>query len=739
MNCQKCGTPLNEGQKFCTICGTPCGAPTTKRMCPNCASELMDGACFCFNCGAPVQAAPAENAQPALAGMPAAPVQESGTAPEQPAQYKAEAPKAASVKRNAIILVVVLVVLLAGTFATLFAVGASKQANISETLTLAERYLDEQEYEQAIIEFEKLLEIDPKNADAYIGLAQAYEALGDYDKATMALEQAKENVDEADKERIEAAIAELEAAAVETEESAENTTAATTAQTTAAVIAETVETVSSEGITENETFETFEQTEEAYHPTSLKDAIDLYGYSEIVENCNGEGQNGYVYNFVWQDDKVIKSGSVWKGCHVYEAKTILIENDINNIWSRSFWTDNEITIRCNVQYYDGPDSGYYILSDSTDAELPFLDGRKCDICLNETEPFADDLLQRYGVFPCSITVKDYGVISTQFFGGYFADVVDIKFLSEPDLSEMAAPDPFEVELMLYNVIHNNNYLSVTDMQMLSGVTSLIISGGGGNDSLGIYVECGNKTGTEYIGLRWTAARYAEVQMMWEPYHISDLSFLSYLTSIESLSVICCDVSDISVISELTTLKSLDLTNNRILDLAPIANLTNLESLVLYGNGNASRKYTNISAIGNLKNLRLLDICTGGYDNLSFLTQLTNLEYLYLDGGLSDDLSELDKMTDLKGLTISGSNITDITSLADKAGLTELCIRDTSVSDISVLTNFKNLKLLSLMYNAVTDITPIKELTQLEKLYLSEYLISIKDCEDVRDALPNLIR
>ena len=44
---------------------------------------------------------------------------------------------------------------------------------------LGVRYLSEGKYEEAILAFEAAIEIDPKNADAYRKLAEAYEQTGD--------------------------------------------------------------------------------------------------------------------------------------------------------------------------------------------------------------------------------------------------------------------------------------------------------------------------------------------------------------------------------------------------------------------------------------------------------------------------------------------------------------------------------------------------------------------------------
>jgi hypothetical protein len=59
----------------------------------------------------------------------------------------------------------------------------------AELLDLGEKYLLDLDYEQAIVQFTKLIEIKPKNARAYTGLAEAYTALGRTDDAIEALER----------------------------------------------------------------------------------------------------------------------------------------------------------------------------------------------------------------------------------------------------------------------------------------------------------------------------------------------------------------------------------------------------------------------------------------------------------------------------------------------------------------------------------------------------------------------
>jgi tetratricopeptide (TPR) repeat protein len=59
----------------------------------------------------------------------------------------------------------------------------------AELLDLGEKYLLELNYEQAIVHFIELIQIDPKNPRGYLGAAEAYLGLGDTDKAIDILRQ----------------------------------------------------------------------------------------------------------------------------------------------------------------------------------------------------------------------------------------------------------------------------------------------------------------------------------------------------------------------------------------------------------------------------------------------------------------------------------------------------------------------------------------------------------------------
>lgn len=73
------------------------------------------------------------------------------------------------------------------------------QQKITNQLELGNKYLTEMNYEQAIVVFEQVIEIDPMNADAYVGLTDAYICLNKFDKA---YETAKQGYDKTGDERL---------------------------------------------------------------------------------------------------------------------------------------------------------------------------------------------------------------------------------------------------------------------------------------------------------------------------------------------------------------------------------------------------------------------------------------------------------------------------------------------------------------------------------------------------------
>jgi len=71
---------------------------------------------------------------------------------------------------------------------------AEKPISVAELLELGEKYLLELNYEQAVVQFLKVIDIEPMNPRGYMGAAEAYIGLGDEDSAIDILRQGLERL-----------------------------------------------------------------------------------------------------------------------------------------------------------------------------------------------------------------------------------------------------------------------------------------------------------------------------------------------------------------------------------------------------------------------------------------------------------------------------------------------------------------------------------------------------------------
>ena len=98
----------------------------------------------------------------------------------------------------------------------LAACGKSPEEKWQEQYELGMKYVSEGNYEEAVLAFTAAIEIDPKNVDAYMGLADIYENRQDYGSLRSILQQGVEATDDAGlRERLEMLPPELPEAYVE--------------------------------------------------------------------------------------------------------------------------------------------------------------------------------------------------------------------------------------------------------------------------------------------------------------------------------------------------------------------------------------------------------------------------------------------------------------------------------------------------------------------------------------------
>ncbi len=111
-------------------------------------------------------------------------------------------------KSGLIAVISISAVVLIGIFIALIMIFSqpNKQSQLNEQISLGEKYLTEENYEEAIVAFKKAIEIEPNDPELYIKLADAYVAKGDTANAISTLQEGYEKTQS---ERIKTKLDEL--------------------------------------------------------------------------------------------------------------------------------------------------------------------------------------------------------------------------------------------------------------------------------------------------------------------------------------------------------------------------------------------------------------------------------------------------------------------------------------------------------------------------------------------------
>lgn len=89
-------------------------------------------------------------------------------------------------------------------FIVLICYFSSDAVKVNRRMEFAQRYLLDEDYERAIAAFDRIIEMDSDNADAYIGMAEAYAETGALDQTVAILERGVQWVKKSDSYEIQA-------------------------------------------------------------------------------------------------------------------------------------------------------------------------------------------------------------------------------------------------------------------------------------------------------------------------------------------------------------------------------------------------------------------------------------------------------------------------------------------------------------------------------------------------------
>ena len=164
------------------------------------------------------------------------------------------------------------------------------------------------------------------------------------------------------------------------------------------------------------------------------------------------------------------------------------------------------------------------------------------------------------------------------------------------------------------------------------------------------------------------------------------------------------VTDITPVAAITTLESLDLRGTRVADLSPLSNLVNLKRLLLSG----ASGVRDGAPLKRLVALEHLDLTSTGLEDVKWAKRLVRLETLLLGETNVKDLRALKRLEALLTLDLAGTPVKRLPSFKRLTQLHTLILSDTFVSKVTTLRRQESLRHLDLVGTEVSE-------KQLEKL------------------------
>ena len=142
-------------------------------ICKKCGGNNPDDANFCLFCGTGLGEKHSSLQEDGRNTLPPVPSEQYASNQVYRPETEGKPPK----KRKGLVItgILVAVVLLAGAvMGVIFGWNAYQGNRFHEQLSLGEKYLNEMNYEEAVIALQAAVEIDPKNPEPYLLLADAY-------------------------------------------------------------------------------------------------------------------------------------------------------------------------------------------------------------------------------------------------------------------------------------------------------------------------------------------------------------------------------------------------------------------------------------------------------------------------------------------------------------------------------------------------------------------------------------
>ena len=402
----------------------------------------------------------------------------------------------------------------------IFVLSEHKTSQIKDKLDLGEKYLEELEYEKALAYFMEVLEIDPKNVDAYIGIVDTYVAMGDYEKA---LEYAKRGYEETGEVKLQEKLKEV--------------------------------------------FECREITKGSSEELLIQGDYVIEWIDSNLEKRMREVTQIYDRDILYSDVKDITNLDLSMGWETADTDKIKNISALSNMKNLKY-----LNLDRNIV------SDISNLSALTNLETLYLDNNNItDInSISELIKLEDLVLSRNNIIDISalkdlinidISVLEGLANLTTLSLGYNREISDFSVLGKlTNLRELTLRHNMIGDISMLGSLTNLTYLDlysngIKDISILGNLTQLTYLDLGFNSMIDDISILENLTNLTSLSLYFTG--------------ISDINVLENLGSLSWLELGATNISDISVLANLTNLQTLGLQDTAIDDYSSVSFVSDL--------------------------------------------------------------------------------------------------------------------------------------------------------------------
>ncbi len=538
MYCEKCGTPYENVNAPCPSCGNVFEQET---------EVLQD---LDATMRAPVQTQVQTQIQPEAPLPPPMPVAPPVQAPVQEPKNKKEEKSGKKWIGKVIALAVVAVIIVAGAIvgSTFMVNRAMIGGGLEEKIQLGDKYLDDMDYEEALITYESALEINPDSYEARYGYAKANECLKKYDEAKESYALAIDLNPAAPEPHI--ALAEIYIQEGEPE-----------------LAKKQVQAAIKNGIND-ETINSMNTAMNPKKPTANVDPANLVGRGPIVLTDKDGGTVHYttdgtvptVDSPIFKDELILPSGET-----LIKAITVSRYDFISDVAEYRYVTKTQnlpVTFTDPIlNNYVRDALGLYYGSQIMTDDLAKIR----NISFIGNEGTANE-----GAF--TFTESEYYESGSYYGRNYMGSLVSVAelaqycpYLKEINIAFQTQFDP--ASLAGFKNLENLSLINVnlTNVNAFAGMTKL-----------------------KKLCLGWN--------------NINNINGLSALVNLTHLGVWGNAISDISVVKNMPNLEYLDISDNAVSNISIISGLANLKEFWAYGN-----RISNFAALKGLMKLEVLMI------------------------------------------------------------------------------------------------------------------------------------